>query len=110
MRQQVVASADRSTSPKASSGVAVHGTPVARGTRLVVTVGAIGGDKQERTRAVPSASHFKETRMSRILQLQRLPISQDHSMGFMHSGISVHCTNMHPSDQSDWCCNPDLET
>ena len=44
--------------------------------------------------------------MSRILGLQRLTISQDHSMGFVHSGISVHCTDMHPSDQSDWCCNP----
>lgn len=42
--------------------------------------------------------------MSRVLRLQRLKVSRDHSLGFVHSGISDHCTEMHPSGVSDHCC------
>ena len=47
--------------------------------------------------------------MSKILRLQRLSVSQDHSMGFVNSGISDHCTTMEPSDISDHCCGTELE-
>ena len=41
--------------------------------------------------------------MSRILRLQRLSISQEHSMALVESSYSIHCGGMEPSELSIHC-------
>jgi len=42
--------------------------------------------------------------MARILRLQTLSVSTQHSLGFLQSNDSDHCSGWSPSAVSNHCC------